>query len=150
MVAERRLAAWEAKARRPGRVSAAALAACLGAAVTAAAERRLAVARGLQVREAEVRERRRQREAGQEARAVRTAADALAREAQALEAEGEPDWLREAGLALSRAGADVLALSDVGVASVAEAEGTTRTRRKKAGARRGETIAARREVGQSG
>ena len=150
LVAERRLAAWEAKARRPGHVSAAALAACLGAAVTAAAERRLAVARGLQVREAEVRERRRQREAGQEARAVRAAADALAREAQALEAEGEPDWLREAGLALSRAGADVLALSDVGVASVAEAEGTTRTRRKKAGARRGETIAARREVGQSG
>ena len=81
---------------------------------------------------------------------MRAAADALAREAQALEAEGEPDWLREAGLALSRAGADVLALSDVGVASVAEAEGTTRTRRKKAGARRGETIAARREVGQSG
>ena len=149
-----------------GRVSAPALAACSAAAVAAAAERRLAVAatftaaaerrlagaRGLQVREAEARERRRQREAGQQAWAVRATADALAREAQALEAEDEPDWLREAGLALSWAGvdADVPALAAVDVASVAEAEGTTRTRRKKTGARRWETIAARREVGQSG
>ena len=156
-----RLAAREAeerekKARRPGactgRVSAAALAACSAAAVAAAAERRLAVARGLQVREAEVRERRRQREAGKEAWAVRAAADALAREAQALEAEDEPDWLREAGVALSWGAADedVPALSEVDVASVAEAVEVSRVMaRSVAQAKREERMRVKAVAGES-
>ena len=146
----------------------------------AGAECRLEAARKLQAREAEVRALRQQKQAGRataadcavvgaRTRVAQTAVEepqwlreAGVRVAQSRSAAEKGGFTRpeQDGTAAAGEGDGASGVTSFGGGSCAdtagaesmavEEEGTTRTRRKKAGARRWETIAARREVGQSG